>query len=113
MLKIGHPRSIPLATRCPAAIAMIAAGLLAFTAPLAMGEADCITDWSIAAALVEQEGLVKVERLARMVRGKLAGEIVKTSLCAGKDGWSYRLVVREASGGLRRHALDARQPFGR
>lgn len=97
----------------PAAILAIAAGLFALLTLTAKAEADCITDWSIAAPLVEQEGLVKVDRLARMARGQLSGEIVKTSLCVGKDGWSYRLVVRQANGGLTSHVLDARRPFGR
>lgn len=113
MLNTGHLHSIRRPKKGPAAIIAIAAGLFAFMTALAEAEANCITDWSIAAPLVEQEGLVNVERLARMARGKLAGEIVKASLCAGTDGWSYRLVVRGAGGGLRSHVLDARLPFGR
>lgn len=113
MLDNGTRRLSSIDTAGPAAILVIVAGLFAFFTRAAIAEADCITDWSIAASLVEQEGLVKVDRLARMARGKLSGEIVKTSLCAGKDGWSYRLVVRQADGGLASHVLDARRPFGR
>lgn len=113
MLENGPPHATPHASGGPAAIIAIAAGLVALAASVARAEADCITDWSIAASLVEQEGLVKIERLARMARDNLAGEIVKTSLCAGKDGWSYRLVVRGTGGGLKSLVLDARRPFGR
>lgn len=98
--------------RKPTALAL-AALVAALSASPARAEQSCISNWSLAAPLVAREGLVSVERLAELARGHLAGEIVKTDLCESRQGWSYRLVVREGKGRLRSLSVDARNPFGR
>lgn len=90
-----------------------AAALSLPAAHLAVAGQDCISDWSVAAPLVQREQLVTVEALAALAKARIAGDIVKASLCAGNDGWSYRLVVRERNGKLKMLSLDARHPFGR
>ena len=71
----------------------------------------CFSDWSVAAPIVREEGLVSVERLARLGRGKLAGDIVKTTLCRDANGFVYRLVLRDTHGNFSNRTVNARRPF--
>jgi hypothetical protein len=75
--------------------------------------AGCYADWSIAAPIVRKEGLTTVETLARMAQAKISGDIVRTTLCEEKDGFVYRLVIRDPKGRLSNKTVDARAPFGR
>lgn len=91
----------------------IAFSLLLLAAALLPARADCIPDWSLAAPLVYKEKLATVEALSRMAAGRLAGSIVKTTLCHENGAYVYRLVLRDDHGRLTNHTLDARAPFGR
>lgn len=71
----------------------------------------CFPDWSVAAPVVQREGLVPVEELTQRAQGRMPGSIVKTNLCRENGRYVYRLVVREPSGRLARFAVDARHPF--
>lgn len=71
----------------------------------------CITDWSVAAPIVKNEGLVTVEQLTVMGKGRLDGDIVKVTLCEEKGGFAYRLVIRDAKGSLKTVSVDAKNPF--
>ncbi len=73
----------------------------------------CYADWSDAAPIVVKEGLTTIEALAKSARGRLSGEIVKTTLCEENGGFVYRLLIREPAGRLVNHTVDARTPFPR
>lgn len=95
--------------RTIAAIVLLAPALLANRA----AAADCYANWSLAAPVVRKEGLTTVERLWKLARSKISGDIVKTTLCAEKGGFVYRLVIRDPKGRLKSRTVDARAPFGR
>ena len=48
---------------------------------------------------------------AKTARGKLSGDIVKTTLCEENGGFVYRLLIREPAGRLVNRTVDARLPF--
>lgn len=76
--------------------------------------AACITDWSVAAPIVQQEKLVSVETLSRIAADKVAGSsIVRTTLCKESGAFFYRIVMRDGRGRLFVRSVDARAPFGR
>jgi uncharacterized membrane protein YkoI len=78
------------------------------------GDPDkCYADWSQAAALVRQEGLVAVDELTRLARERHQSEVIKTTLCLDGDRYVYRLVIRRHHGPLHVVIVDARQPFDR
>lgn len=81
--------------------------------PVSAEAGACYSDWSVAAPIVRQEGLVTVERLASLAKGKVSGDIVKTTLCRDSGGFVYRLVLLDAHGKLSNRIVDARQPFAR
>ncbi len=82
-------------------------------APVGAGGGHCYADWSVAAPIVRQEGLVTVESLTKRAKTKISGEIVRTTLCETGGEFVYRLVVREPSGRLATRTVNARAPFGR
>jgi hypothetical protein len=87
------------------------AAIVITSAPAHAG--DCYTDWSDAAPIVKKEGLTTIETLAETARGKLSGDIVKTTLCEEGGGFVYRLLIREPAGRLVNRTVDARAPFPR
>jgi len=91
-----------------AALAIIATAVLV---PASAEAGSCYADWSVAAPIVSREGLVSVERLARLGEGKLPGDIVKTTLCEEGSGFVYRLVLRDLHGKLSNKTVNARNPF--
>jgi len=94
---------------------IIAASLLLATGaavtPLPARAAGCYASWSDAAPVVMKEGLTTIEALAKTARGKLSGDIVKTTLCEENGGFVYRLLIREPAGRLVNRTVDARLPF--
>lgn len=72
---------------------------------------QCFADWSDAAALVRQEGLVGVDELSRLARSRLGSEVVRTTLCKEGERYVYRVVLKVQRGELRLVVVDARQPF--
>lgn len=89
-----------------------AAFLALHSVPVFAADATCYADWSIAAPIVQQEGLMTVEQLSAQARTKLKGEIVKTTLCKEGGGYVFRLVVRGADGRLMPMTVDAKSAFG-
>lgn len=87
------------------------AAVVIASAPARAG--GCYADWSDAAPIVKKEGLTTIEALAETARGKLSGDIVKTTLCEEGGGFVYRLLIREPAGKLVNHTVDARAPFPR
>ncbi len=75
-------------------------------------DVTCYADWSVAAPIVQQEGLMTVEQLTAAARVKLKGDIVKTTLCKQNDGYVFRLVLRGTDGRLNAVTVDAKKPFG-
>lgn len=73
----------------------------------------CISDWSVAAAIVREKGLEPLENVTRAARGRLKGEIVKSVLCEEGGRYVYRLVVRTPKGGFEPLALEAKPVSGR
>ncbi len=93
---------------------IIAASLLLATVGFASPPAHaagCYSDWSEAAPIVHKEGLTTIETLAKSARGRLSGDIVKTTLCEENGGFVYRLLIREPAGRLVNRTVDARTPF--
>ena len=94
-------------------IKAICAGIVLLAAPRAFAAGGtCYSDWSEAAPIVKQEGLMTVEQLSAAARSKLKGDIVKTTLCKENGSYVYRLVVRGANGQLTPMTVDAKNPFG-
>ncbi len=76
-------------------------------------QTQCITDWSIAAPIVHERGLVTVEALSRIAAVELPGVLVKTTLCEEGGKFYYRILVRDREGKIIARSVDAQQPFGR
>jgi uncharacterized membrane protein YkoI len=92
-------------------IAFCAVSVLVLSAGAA--EDNCFRDWSVAAPIVKQQGLVTVEQLTSAAPRQLKGDIVKTTLCQEQGEYVFRLVVKGANGQLRGVTVDARRPFDR
>ncbi len=90
---------------------LIVAGALFLFVIEAQAKSHCYDNWSEAAVIVEQNKLMKVAALDEMVRQKLDGRIVKTTLCAKDKGYVYKIVVRKAGGQLTGVSVDAKTPF--
>lgn len=71
------------------------------------GPGGCIADWSIAARIVEKEGLATVEDVTEELRARKAGSVVKTLLCESGGSYVYRLTVKDADGALKNLTIDA------
>ena len=94
-------------------IKVLSLGSALLVAPCALAtDATCYSDWSEAAPIVKQEGLMTVEQLSAAARSKLKGDIVKTTLCKENGAYVFRLVVRGANGQLTPMTVDAKNPFG-
>jgi uncharacterized membrane protein YkoI len=93
---------------------VVAAVLLSVMAVVQTASASpqpCVQSWGEAAEIVSGEKLVTVEALTQMARDALAGEVVRTALCRENGRYIYKIVVRQAGGGLRHLEVDARRPF--
>ena len=73
---------------------------------------ECLADWSTAAQIVQKEQLLTVEQISAANAGAIPGKIVKTTLCREKDGFVYRLVVRNFAGQLENIVVDAQNYTG-
>jgi hypothetical protein len=92
----------------PMLLAMLAGG----PAPSRADDA-CIEDWSKAALIVKAQGLATVETVTKLAAARIAGDVVKVTLCRDGDRYVYRLVVRSASGRHSSLPVDAIAPFSR
>ena len=93
-------------------VAAVLSHAAAAIAPARAGE-TCMTDWSLAAAVVRKEGLTTVEQLSKLAHKSGAGDIVRTTLCEDGGTYVYRLVVKDRNGQLKSLTVDARKPFAR
>lgn len=84
---------------------------LGFASTGSKAKTHCISDWSEAAVVVQDEKLVKIAALDKLVRKAYGGPIVKSQLCKLGSDFVYELVVRTKSGQLTRAMVDARKPF--
>lgn len=100
-------------TRSPTSALVALFLLLAGAGPAQAGDDVCVTDWSEAAIIVKNEGLLTVDKLAEQAKAHNAGDIVKTTLCTENGKFVYRLVVREEKGQLKSLTVDAKTPFAR
>lgn len=91
----------------------ILVGALIWAAPASgvRAEDNCVSDWSEAAPLVRQHGLMPVEKLTPLARQQVKGDIVKVTLCKENGAYVYRLVVREPAGQMRTMTVNAKNPF--
>lgn len=98
------------------ALLLIAPLLLAIpagtAAPIRADDA-CIEDWSKAAPIVRAEGLATVETVTKLAAARVAGDVVKVTLCRDGDRYVYQLVVRAGSGRHSSLTVDAIEPFSR
>jgi len=96
--------------RCSAVAAVTALVIAASPYAASAGGAECVNDWSKAARVVSQEGLIGVERLLELAASAYNGAIVRTTLCRDGDRYVYRILVRDRNGQLSKHIIDASQP---
>ena len=75
--------------------------------------AGCFADWSVAAPIVRREKLLSVEQLNELARSRIAGDLLRTTLCEDGGRFVYRLLVRDAKGVIQSMVVDARRPFDR
>ena len=75
--------------------------------------ASCFDDWSDAAPVMLQEGLLGTRELHELARRRLPGDLVHITLCQEGSRYIYRLLMRDARGRLNTVTVDARQPFER
>jgi uncharacterized membrane protein YkoI len=92
---------------------IVVSAVAALSLGAAAADDDCYGDWSVAAPIVREEGLVTVEQLSVAARANLKGDIVKTTLCRERGEYVFRLVVKSLNGQLRGLTVDARRPFER
>lgn len=72
-------------------------------------EVTCIEDWSLASKIVARERLVNVGELQGALPKSVEGAIVRAHLCEGREGYVYRVVVRDRRGHLTKVILEARR----
>lgn len=94
-------------------VVLAALAVLCLAVGSASAKETCISDWSIAAPIVHKKGLATVEKVARLARDHIDGNIVKTSLCKTDDTYTYKLVIRTPSGKVKVQYVDAVKPFSR
>lgn len=88
--------------------------LLALPARAAPAEvSSCFEDWSDAAPVMLQEGLLGTRELHELARRRLPGDLVHVTLCQEGSRYVYRLLVRDPRGRLNIVTVDARNPFER
>ena len=73
----------------------------------------CFESWSDAAPIVQKEGLVSTHDLYQQLRDRHSGEVIRITLCREDHKFVYRVVLRQDSGRLINHSVDARRPFDR
>lgn len=93
-------------------ICLLPLAMLSLMSVPSRADSRCISDWSQAAPIVRKEGLYSVESLTTAARGKIQGDIVKTTLCQDDGVWVYRLIVR-VKGAMSIQTVDAKDPFPR
>jgi hypothetical protein len=86
---------------------------MAALAPIRASADQCYASWSVAAPIVHKERLTTVEKLSKLAQSRIAGSIVKTTLCHEKGAFTYRLIIRDPAGRLMNRTVDARSPFDR
>jgi uncharacterized membrane protein YkoI len=88
--------------------------VLALPARAAPAEAsNCFDDWSDAAPVMLQEGLLGTKELHALARQRLPGDLVHITLCQEGSRYIYRLLMRDPRGRLNTLTVDARKPFDR
>jgi uncharacterized membrane protein YkoI len=87
-------------------------GMVALSPTAATAEINrCIDDWSEAAPIMLQQGLVGTKELHEQARQHLTGAVLRITLCQDGERYVYRLLMRGANGRLNLLTLDARNPF--
>lgn len=76
----------------------------------AMAAEQCYANWSEAAPVVAKESLVSARDIHKLVGQKIAGKVVRITLCRTAKGYEYRLVVFGAGRKAQKIVLDARRP---
>lgn len=91
-------------------LALLATAISWAGTPAMAEESECYNDWSVAAAIVEKEKLLTVDKLTSGAKTTLTGDIVKTTLCKVDGKFVFRLVLRD-KGTLKTVTVDARDPL--
>ena len=73
--------------------------------------AGCTDNWSDMASAVAANSLTPAKDLQKLAASKVAGKIIKISLCQATSGYRYELVFLDAGGKVQTLAVDARSPF--
>lgn len=103
---------IGLKSTCALGAFLVVALLALSPAPAAVGQSvRCFEDWSDAAPIVREQGLVPARELQTWVRKKLKGKVISVTLCQDGERYIYRLTVREPKGRIRNRTVDAKGPL--
>jgi hypothetical protein len=71
----------------------------------------CYRDWAQAQAVVRKNKLTHVDKLSRAALQAGLGHIMKVRLCKSKNGYVYRVILRDRLGRLRRRVIGAKRRF--
>ena len=77
----------------------------------ALAADGCTDNWSTIAGTVAANNLTSAKDLQRLAKAKMAGKLVKVSLCQAYGSFQYQLVFLDVSGQLATLTVDARNPF--
>ncbi len=95
--------------RCTVSMALVPL----ITLPAHAKNDACFDSWSEAAPIVQRERLVSTHDLYQQLRDRHSGDVIRITLCREDNRFVYRVVLRQESGRLVNHSLDARRPFDR
>jgi len=104
--------NIGLRSTCALGAFLIVALLALSPAPAAIGQSvRCFEDWSDAAPIVLNQGLVPTREVQSWARKRLKGKVIRVTLCQDGDRYIYRLLVREPKGRIRNRTVEAKGPL--
>ncbi len=90
-----------------ATLALIALASAALAAPQAPAVGTCVENWSDAAPIVAQEGLIPTRDVHLFARRQHASDLVHIKLCMEETGYVYRLLLRDEQGRLTHLKINA------
>lgn len=70
----------------------------------------CFDNWSEAARIIPQEGLMPASKIQALVDKRGAGKVVRITLCQRGADFRYKLVVFDHGGKAHKMELDAKKP---
>lgn len=90
-----------------ATLALLTLASAARAAPQAPAAGTCVENWSDAAPIVAQEGLIPARDVQLFARRQHSSELVHIKLCREETGYVYRLLLRDERGRLSHLKVNA------